>query len=98
MGGPNAGAQQQIEPHPALMRPGDSGSPPPPPPLTDSPPPAPPDNPVTEEDRQKVVRYEQYLAHQEQEINMRLKYYEDKISKLRKNKKVILKKIDFASN
>lgn len=83
------GPSGQIDPHPALMRPqGDPSSPPPPPPLTDSPPPAPPDNPVTEEDRMKVARYEQYLSHQEQEINLRLKYYEDKISKLRKTKKV----------
>ena len=73
--------------HPAFVR-QDSTPPPPPAALNMTPPPQPPDNPQTEEDRQKVMRYETWLTQQENDINKRLKYYEMEIAKIRKQKKV----------
>jgi hypothetical protein len=73
--------------HPALVRQEPTPTPPPEP-LNMSPPPMPPDNPQTEEDRQKVARYEMWLSQQEDDINKRLKYYELEIAKLRKQRKV----------
>ena len=80
--------QQQPEPHPALRRGGLTPPAPPPQPLNTTPPPSPPYNPQTEEDRQKVFKFEQWLDQQEQNIHQQLKYYETEISKLRKQKKV----------
>ena len=73
--------------HPALAT-QESTPPPPPVALNMTPPPQPPDNPQTEEDRQKVMRYEMWLIQQENDINKRLKYYEMEIAKIRKQKKV----------
>ena len=80
--GPSGGGS-----HPALAR-QESTPPPPPAALNMTPPPQPPDNPQTEEDRQKVMRYEMWLTQQENDINKRLKYYEMEIAKIRKQKKV----------
>lgn len=79
-----SGVPQQ---HPALAR-QEPTPPPPPPPLAMTPPPPPPDNPVTEEDRMKVARYESWLKQQEQSISAQQNYYEKEISKLRKTRKV----------
>ncbi len=75
--------------HPAFAR-QEPTPPPPPAPLSITPPPLPPDNPQTEEDRQKVARYEQWLTQQEKQINEQLQYCEKEISKLRRQKKVTL--------
>ena len=73
--------------HPVFASQEPQSQPPPPVPQGEAPP-VPPDNPQTEEDRQKVARYEQWLTQQEQAINQQLQYYEKEISKLRKQKKV----------
>jgi hypothetical protein len=76
-----------MDQHPALMR-QDPTPPPPPPPLNNKAMSPPPENPQTDEEKAKVVRYEQWLSQQEQAINQQLRYYETEISKLRKQRKV----------
>lgn len=51
-------------------------------------PPTPPEHPVTEQDRQMQVRYEEWLQHQQHILSMQLKFYEPEVYKLRKGKKV----------
>ena len=88
MRGPGPHPQRMpLDQHPALMR-QDANTLPPPPPLNTKPMTPPPENPQTDEDRAKVVRYEQWLAEQEEAINKHLRYYETEISKLRKLRKV----------
>ena len=62
--------------------------PPAPPPLNQRGMSPPPENPQTDEDKTKVVRYEQWLNQHHEEINSHLAYYETEISKLRKQRKV----------
>ena len=46
--------------------------------------------PSSEEDRQKMQAYEQWLNQNEQNIGAQLKHYDEAIAKLRKHKKVSL--------
>ena len=50
----------------------------------------PPDNPQIEDERRQAARYEQWLVQQESAINQQLKYYETEITKLRKQRKVVI--------
>ena len=77
----------QPGPHPALVRP-EMATPSPPEPMTLTPPPTPPENIQSDEDRQKLFEYEQWLTRQEAIFNEHLQYYEKEISKYRKTKKV----------
>jgi hypothetical protein len=52
------------------------------------PPPTPPDNIVTEQDRQTVIAYEQWLSGQHQSLANQLQNLEMQVSKFRKAKKV----------
>ena len=70
-----------------MLQPGAETRPPPPPALNIPPPPAPPDNPQTDEERKQVIRYEQWLMQQDNNIKEQLKYYETEITKLRKQRK-----------
>ena len=56
--------------------------------LNITPPPLPPINAQTEEERQKVARYEMWLIQQEKDIDKRLEYYEMEIGRIRHRKKV----------
>ena len=85
--GPQPPQRMPLDQHPALMR-QDSNTLPPPPPLNTKPMTPPPENPQTEEEKAKVMRYEAWLAEQEEAINKHLRYYETEISKLRKLRKV----------
>jgi len=49
----------------------------------------PPENPQSEDDKQKAVRYESWLEQEDENINSQLKHYETEIAKLRKQRKVI---------
>lgn len=51
-------------------------------------PPLPPEVIVTEQDRQMVVAYEQWLGQQHQALSVQLKTLETEVNKLRKAKKV----------
>ena len=87
-GPPGPGPQRMpMDQHPALMR-QEPTPPPPPPQLNTKPMTPPPDNPITDEDKKKVVDYEQWLSQHHDDINQHLCYYETEISKLRKQRKV----------
>ena len=75
---------------PIAQPPSGSDRPPPPPVATTPAPPTPPDNPQNEEERRQVERYEQWMVQQELAINEQLKYYETEITKLRKQRKLVL--------
>jgi hypothetical protein len=51
-------------------------------------PPLPPEHPVTEQERQVQIQYEQWLYHHQQVLSMQLKYFDTEVTKLRKGKKV----------
>jgi hypothetical protein len=51
-------------------------------------PPTPPEVIVTEQDRQMVIAYEQWLGQQHQALTAQLKTLETEVNKLRKVKKV----------
>ena len=89
MGGPPPQVIGMRGPGPQRMPMGQHLTPPPaPPPLNQRGMSPPPENPQTDEDKAKVVRYEQWLNQHHEEINSHLAYYETEISKLRKQRKV----------
>ena len=60
-----------------------------PPPFVSLPtPPVPPDNPTTDEEKEKLAKYETWLSAQEKGIQTQLQFYETEIAKLRKQRKV----------
>ena len=60
-------------------------------------PPTPPDNPQSEDEHRQAARYEQWLVQQESAINQQLKDYETEITKLRKQRKVVIRVFSFTT-
>lgn len=50
-------------------------------------PPLPPENIVTEQERQTLINYEQWLTTQESVLNDQMNYYQLEVQKLRKTRK-----------